>query len=126
MSAAPEVTREVLTAVGAALGSIGLVAGGIWAAWQNRLKTAAQTRAEVAESNASTAVADAQQTVYNGLNERVKTLEEDIRTLRKELAEERTHSRDLMLHIWKLETLMRQGGIEPPAFNPTKSPTVPA
>lgn len=105
-------------AVGAALAAVGAVAGGIWAAWQNKLKTAAQTRAEVAESNASTAVADAQQTVYNLLKERVTTLENDMRTVRQELAEERSHSRKLVEHIWTLEGLMREAGMTPPPFNP--------
>jgi len=118
MSDPSAITKEVLTAIGTAIGSIGLVAGGIWAVWQNRLKTAAQTRAEVAESNASTAVADAQQTVYNLLKERVTTLETDMRAVRAELAEERSHSRKLVEHIWTLEGLMRDAGITPPPFNP--------
>ncbi|WP_408953037.1 hypothetical protein [Lysobacter sp. Hz 25] len=105
-------------AVGASVAAVGAVAGGIWAAWQNKLKTAAQTRAEVAESNASTAVADAQQTVYNLLKERVTTLENDMRTVRQELAEERSHSRKLVEHIWTLEGLMREAGMTPPPFNP--------
>jgi len=111
------------TAVGTAIGSIGFLAGGVWAAWQRKKTAEAKTRAEIAESNAATTVADSQRVVYDSLTDRVKTLEEDIRTLRRELAEERRHSRDLMLHIWKLETLMRQGGIEPPAFNPSSAPT---
>lgn len=126
---APEVVQTAagldLTAIGTALGSIGAVAAGLWMAWQRKKTTEAQTRADVAESNASTAVADAQKTVYDSLTDRVKTLEDDVRTLRRELSDERNHSRDLMLHIWRLETLMRQGGIEPPPFNPSRGPSAP-
>lgn len=104
------------TAVGTAIGAIGLVAGGIWAAWQNRQKVAAQTKAEVAVAGAAEQVADSQKIVYNTLTERVTTLEKDLRALRDELVEERKHSRRLELHIWRLENLMRQAGIEPPAI----------
>lgn len=106
------------TAVGTAIGSIGVLAGGVWAAWQRKKTTEAQTRADVAESNASATVADAQQTVYNLLKERVTTLEADMRSVRAELAEERSHSRKLVEHIWTLEGLMRDAGITPPPFNP--------
>lgn len=119
----PVVTAAGLdwAAVGTAVGTVGAVAAGIWAAWQARLKAAAQTRAEVAESNASTAVADAQKTVYSTLTERLTTLENDVRTLRQELAEERSHSRRLVEHIWMLEGLMRAANMTPPPFNPGRA-----
>ncbi len=110
-------------AIGTAIGSIGLVAGGIYGVWLQRGKKAAGTRADIAESDAKVSeanavgtVADAQLTVYNLLLERVTTLEKDMRLVRQELAEERQHSRRLVLHIWKLEQLMRAAGVDVPAF----------
>ncbi|QWF19288.1 hypothetical protein [Lysobacter capsici] len=121
MSAAQTVAAIDWAAVGTAIGSVGVLAGGIWAAWQRKKTTEAQTRADVAESNASATVADAQQTVYNLLKERVTTLEADMRSVRAELAEERSHSRKLVEHIWNLEGLMRDAGLTPPPFNPGKT-----
>jgi hypothetical protein len=102
--------------VGAWLGSAGLIASGVWTWWVTKGQTAAKARATIAEASAESAVADAQSTVYNMLTERVVTLENDMRIVRQELAEERQHSRRLVLHIWKLEQLMRAAGLEVPAF----------
>jgi hypothetical protein len=105
------------TALGTTLGVVGTVATGIWAWWLKNQKSQANTRADVAESDAARTVADAQTTVYKLLNERLSTLESEVRGLRSELDAERKHSRRLELHIWRLEGLMRKAGIEPPAFH---------
>lgn len=109
--------------VGTALGAISIAAGGIYAAWLQHGKKAAASRADIAESEAQASeasalgsVADAQQAVYRLLMERVTTLEKDMRLVRQELAEERQHSRRLVLHIWKLEQLMREANLTVPAF----------
>lgn len=104
-------------AVGATLAAIGAVATGAVAWWQGRQKAKAQTRADIAESDAERNVADAQSTVYKLLSERLSTLEREVKELRAELGEERRHSRRLELHIWKLEQLMRAAGLEPPEFD---------
>ena len=108
------------TAIGTALAAIIVGAGG-W--WMNRGKKAAAIKADIAASEASAetaaahgAVADAQQAVYRLLLERVTTLEKDMRLVREELAQERQHSRRLVLHIWKLEQLMREANLTVPAF----------
>lgn len=103
-------------AIGTALGAVGMVAGGIWAWWLKNQRSQANTRAEVAEAGAERAVADAQQTVYKLLTQRVETLEQEMRAVRAELDAERKHSRRLEMHIWRLERLMRNAGIEPPPF----------
>lgn len=103
-------------AIAAATVTGGTLAGGAWAWWQRHQKVQAQTRADIAESNADRAVADSQQTVYKMLTDRVGTLEAEVRGMRAELAAERAHNRQLVLHIWKLEGLMRKAGIEPPPF----------
>lgn len=105
------------TAVGTALGAVGMVAGGVYAWFLKAQKDRANTRAEVAEADSARSVADAQQSVYKLLNERLTTLETEVRGLRSELDTERKHSRRLELHIWRLEGLMRKAGIEPPTFH---------
>lgn len=104
-------------AAGSALAAIGAVAGGAYAWWLRRTKDAAANRADVAESDAATTILDSQRTVYALLTERLTTLENDMRNVRIELATERQHSRRLELHIWRLEGLMRNAGIEPPQFS---------
>lgn len=110
-------------AIGTALGAVSIAIGGLYAGWLKRGKTAAAARADIATSEAQAdtaaahgAVADAQQAVYRLLLERVTTLEKDMRLVRQELAEERQHSRRLVLHIWKLEQLMREANLTVPAF----------
>jgi len=105
-----------LPALGTAIASIGAVAGGIYAYWLKVQKDRATTRADVAEADTQRSVADAQQSVYKLLNERLTTLEAEVRAQRVELDAERKHSRKLVLHIWRLEGLMRKAGLEPPAF----------
>lgn len=107
------------TAIGGSLAAIGAVATGIWAWWVKRGEAAAKARASVAESNAEATVADAQATVYRLLSDRLATLETEVRELRAELSSERQHSRKLEVHIFRLETLMRTAGMEPPTFGAT-------
>lgn len=102
--------------LGGAIAAVGSVAAGIWAWWLRNKKAVAETRAEVAESDASKAVADAQQTVYKLLNERLTTLESEVRGLRQELVVERAHSRKLELQIVRLDRWIRSKGLEPPTF----------
>lgn len=104
------------TAIGTAFATLGLIASGFWAAWQRRAKVQAETRASVADHDRDAAVADAQGAVYKMLLERVQTLENEVRAMRLENASERAHNRKLVLHIWKLEGLMRKAGIDPPPF----------
>lgn len=108
---------SVGAAVAATIVSIGTIVGGGYAWWLRSQRDHAAARADVAESNADRTVADAQQTVYKMLTERMSSLEGDVRGLRAELALERRNGRRLALHIWKLETLMRSAGLEPPPFH---------
>lgn len=103
--------------VGQFITYVGLVLSGAYNVWQSlKLKRASNT-AQVAESNAQTAVADSQQTIYKLLTDRLTSLEAEQSKIREELAEERRHSRKLELHIFQLEGLMRKAGLEPPVFD---------
>jgi uncharacterized protein HemX len=105
-----------LATLGGAIASVGAVAGGMYAWWLKTQKDRANVRADVAQADTTRAVADANQSVYKLLNERLTTLEAEVRSQRTELDAERRHSRRLVLHIWKLEGLMRKAGLEPPGF----------
>lgn len=103
--------------IGAAIGSIGLVAGGIWTAMLKAKKDRAETRADVAEENSRRVIADSHSDVFKLLTIRMTALEEEVKVLRSELSEERSYSRKLHVHIYKLEDLMRKHNIEPPLFD---------
>jgi hypothetical protein len=113
------------TMIGGGVTGAATVAAAAWAYWQKYQREHAQTRATVAENNAETTVADAQRIVYQTLVDRVTTLETEQRTMRAELAAERSHNRQLVLHIWKLEGLMRAAGLNPPPFEDAGIPVVP-
>lgn len=102
--------------VGAAITAVGIGAGGVYAWWLKTTKSKAVTSADIATARAEESVADANSKVYKMLLERVITLENDMRIVRDELAQERQHSRRLVLHIWKLEGLMRAAGLDAPPF----------
>lgn len=104
------------TAIGTAAATLSAVGTGAWAWWLKNRQATANTRAEVAESDAQRAVADSQMTIYKLLNERLTTLESEVRGLRLELAAERQHSRKLELQLQKLDRWIRARGLEPPAF----------
>jgi hypothetical protein len=96
--------------------------GGLWAlsvlgTWfMTRRQNTAKTNAEIASANASASVSDAEGSLYQRLREELDALRNDINRLRSDLDIERRHSRRLELHVWKLERLMRAGGLEPPPF----------
>ena len=88
-------------------------AGGfIWAAWERWIKNKTLT----ASSDAHVAVSEAQQAVYNMMTNRLEALEKEMRDVRAELSAERAHSRKLEIHVFRLESIMRKGGLEPPVF----------
>lgn len=101
-------------AVGAALVSVVIGVGGGIAWWQSRIARQAKIAAEVAASGASRTIADAEHTLFKLLADRLTTVENDLKTVRAEQAVERTHARQLEVHIYRLENLMRKAGLEPP------------
>lgn len=93
----------------------GVVGGvGIW--FQTRKVTRARFESESSEYNADTAASKAERTMYEQLRKRLDDCEKDITNLRNELNDERRRGRDLELHIWKLEKLMKDAGLEVPMF----------
>lgn len=102
------------TALGAALVSVLVGAGMGIAWWQGRALKAAKVDAEVAASGANRSIADAEHTLYRLLADRLTSVEADLKTVRAEQAVERTNARQLEIHIYRLENLMRSAGIEPP------------
>lgn len=103
-----------LSAAGAGLVSLLVGVGGGIAWWERRAARSAKADAEASQANATRAVADAEHTLYKLLAERQTQLEQEVREMRAELATERQHSRQLEVHIFRLENLMRQAGLQPP------------
>ncbi len=99
-----------MATVGGILGAIGGVVGGLWGWMQRHRRTTAETDSNVAQSKA-------EESIYRMMTERLTALETDVGRLRDELAQERSHSRALERHIFKLESLMRRAGLEPPTFS---------
>lgn len=88
------------------------VGGILWAIWERWLRS----RVDAANTNAAVAAADGERTVYKMMEDRLSTLEKEMQGVRQELSEERQRSRKLELHIFRLESLMRKAGIDPPVF----------
>jgi uncharacterized membrane protein YqiK len=101
-------------ALGSAIAALLIGAGIVITWWLNREAKNAKTTAEVAQSGAQRTVADAEHTLYKLLAERLATVEADLKAVRAEQAVERRHSRELEIHIHRLENLMRQAGLDPP------------
>lgn len=91
---------------------LGTAGGILWAAWQTWQKNKVST----ANGEAQVAVADAQAAVYTMMTSRLESLEVEMRSVRAELATEREHGRKMEIHIFKLESMMRKAGLEPPLF----------
>lgn len=92
----------------------GIAMFGTWAF--ARRKNNAETTSDIAAANASTSASEAASTLYDRLREEIDALRNDVNRLRSDLDIERRHSRRLELHVWKLERIMRAGGLEPPEF----------
>lgn len=103
-------------AVGTAIGSIGVVAAGIWGGILTAKKKIAEARADVATSKSEQVVADAQGKVYELLKDRLVTLETKVAQLERANAAKDETIRHLHAHINRLEQLMREKGIEPPTL----------
>lgn len=106
-----------LGTLGTAAGVLTTIGTAAWAWWERTRKNHAETKADVAQSDAERAVADSQTTVYKLLTDRLAMVEKDVTVLRTELAAERAHSRKLEMHIWRLENLMRASNLTVPEFN---------
>jgi|SRR5688572_20486041 len=101
-------------ATGGVIGAIGTLAAGIWAWVERSRRSSAAASADIAQSHA-------EESIYRMMTERLTALETDVGRLRDELAQERSHSRALERHIFRLEMLMRQAGMEPPPFQDAAS-----
>jgi uncharacterized protein HemX len=102
------------SAVGYAVVALIVGAGGGVTWWSARSARAAKVKAEAAQAGAAEGIAHAEHTLYNLLAGRLATVEEELKTLRGELATERRHSRQLEVHIYRLENVMRKNGMDPP------------
>lgn len=102
------------SAVGSSLVALLVGAGAAIAWWQGRAAKQAKLDAEVAASGASRSIADAEHTLFKLLADRLTTVESDLKAVRAEQAVERSHARQLEVHIYRLENLMRKAGLEPP------------
>ena len=102
------------TAVGSSLVALIVGAGTALAWWQARAAKAARLEAEVAKAGANRTVADAEHTLYRLLSQRLTAVESDLAKVRAELSQERQRGRELEIHIYHLENLMRGAGMDPP------------
>ena len=102
------------TALGSSLVALVVGAGAAIAWWQSRAAKAARLEAEVAASGKDRTIADAEHTLFKLLADRLATVEADLKAVRAEQAVERSHARQLEVHIYRLENLMRKAGLEPP------------
>lgn len=75
-----------------------------------------KTRIESANADAQVAVLGSQESLFNILTTRLESVETDLKAVRSELATERAHSRRMEVHIFKLESIMREAGLTPPVF----------
>lgn len=98
-------------------GVIGPALAGLATFLATRKPNKAKLDAAVAQAKADGSAADAEGTLYRRLREDVDALSGDVKRLRAELDTERTHSRKLERHIYRLERLMRNAGIEPPELH---------
>lgn len=92
--------------------ALATIAAGIGWAREKIIKT----RVESAAGDAAIAASEGEKTIYKMMEERLTTLEKEMQGVRAELSEERQRSRKLELHIFRLESLMRKAGIDPPVF----------
>lgn len=102
------------TAVGSSLVALFVGAGTAIAWWQSRAAKAARLEAEVAASGKDRTIADAEHTLYKLLAERLTAVESDLGKVRAELEQERKRGRELEVHIYHLENVMRGAGLDPP------------
>lgn len=95
-------------------GSYAVLGIGGW--FMGRGKRKSDAAVDAAQANAEVAMADAEGTLYRRLREDLDAMRADLNRLRAELDTERKHGRKLERHIWRLERLMREKGLEPPPF----------
>lgn len=110
------------TAVATVTITAGTILGGAWAWWLKNKRNQADTRADVAESNAIGTVADSQQIVYKQLSDRIAMQEARINSLDARLdtaldrareAESRVHA--LEMYVLALKAELRRHDIDVPA-----------
>lgn len=97
--------------------SIGAIALGIITYWGQYAVLKHKKKAQVAEYSAEQSTFEAESRLYKHLKERIEELEKSTVQLRRDLDAERNRGRNLEIHIWKLENMMRKAGLEPPPFD---------
>lgn len=75
-----------------------------------------KNRVDTANTGVAESAAGGMELVIKSLTDRLGSLETEMQSVRAELAVERKHSRKLELHIFRLESLMRKSGLEPPVY----------
>lgn len=93
-------------------GAIGTFLWALYERWLRLKVVRAQTDVQVVGL-------EGQESVYSMLKDRLEEMQKELNSIRDEVAIERKHSRKMEIHIFKLESLMRKAGIEPPVFDET-------
>ena len=115
--------QEAINELGLNIGKVGGILGAIVAGagmgWVWIKRTLGQAKIATAEK----ALAVSQETLYSQLTQRLTALEDDYKAIREELRVERDntrklerHNQKLEMHIVRLESLMRNSGIEVPVL----------
>jgi hypothetical protein len=76
----------------------------------------AKIDAAVAQLRSDESMSDAEGTLYKRLREEIDALRQDLSRMRAELDIERKHGRKMEKHIWVLERMLRDAGLDPPAL----------
>lgn len=96
------------------MASAGAIAGGVWMWLLRQKKNVAETRAEVAESNAATARAEASDSVFTLVTRRLESVENQLDEMRTQLVERDRTIGDLRARISILEHTLHIHNIEVP------------
>lgn len=96
-------------ATGGLAGALTAIGTALWALWERKERSRSEARAEVAQN-------DAEAGLYRMLNDRINAMQAEMKELRAELGDYRRRNNRLEVHIFRLERLMREKGIEPPPF----------
>jgi hypothetical protein len=101
------------------LSDVALAGLASWVGIRKLISFLARNKVDVAQSVADRSVADADAALYNKLKERLDAMDREVIALKADRDRMDLHLQFLRRHIWKMEKIMIQQGIEPPVFDET-------
>lgn len=94
------------------LGGATTLGFGLMWVWEKFLKG----KIDRANTDVAVTAAGGMELVLSSMKDRIDSLENEMKTTREELQESRRHQRRQLLHIFKLEGIMRKAGLDVPSF----------